>query len=72
MSARNAYRVPGRREGGPQGDRNDDRAHWGGPGRFGVRPEQVRNNDRLAAAASKDNTEKLGARLDLVVLMYCE
>ena len=72
MSARNAYRVPDRRGGGPQDGRNKGQVHRNGPGRFEVRFFEARKSDRLSAAAQRGNTGRLGARPDLVVLTYCE
>ena len=72
MSARNAYRVPGRRGGGPHGGRNNCQVRLYGPGRFGVRCFQARKNDLHNGAAQRGNTGKLGARPDPVVLTYCE
>ncbi len=72
MSARNAYRVPGRRGGGPQDGRNKGQVHRNVPGRFEVRLFQPQKNDREIAAAQRGNTGNLGARLDLVALTYCE
>ena len=69
MSAGNAYRVPSRRGGGPQGGRNNCQVR---PGRIEVRLSQARKNDRLSVAAQRGNTGKLGARPDPVVLTYCE
>ncbi len=62
MSPKNAYRVPGRRGGGPQD----------GPGRVEMRFFQARKSDQQIAAPQRGNTGKLGARPDLVVLTYCE
>ena len=72
MSARNAYRVPGRRGGGPQDGRNKGQVHRNGPGRFEVRFFEARESDRQIAATQRGNTGRLGARPDLVVLTYCE
>ncbi len=72
MSANNAYRVPGRRGGGPQGGRNKGQVHRNGPGRVEMRFFQARKSDQQIAAAQRDNTGKLGARPDPVVLTYCE
>jgi hypothetical protein len=72
MLARNAYRAPDRRGGGPHGGRNNCQVRRYGPGRFGVRRFQARKNDRHNGAAQKGNTGKLGARPDPVVLTYCE
>ena len=72
MSARNAYRVPGRRGGGPQDGRNKGHVHRNGPGRFEVRRFQARKSDQKIGATQRGNTGRLGARPDLVVLTYCE
>ncbi len=72
MSARNAYRVPGRIGGGPQDGRNKGQVHRNGPGRFEVRFFEARKSDRQIAATQRGNTGRLGARPDLVVLTYCE
>ncbi len=72
MSARNAYRVPDRRGGGPQGGRNKGQVHRNGPGRFEMRFFQARKSDQQIAATQRGNTGKLGARSDPVVLTYCE
>ena len=72
MSARNAYRVPGRRGGDPHGGRNSCQVRLYGPGRFGVRCFQARKNDLHNGAAERGNTGELGARPDPVVLTYCE
>ncbi len=62
MLARDAYRVPDLRGGGPQGGRNNGRAHRGGPGRVEVQLSQARKNDRQSVAAQTGNTGRLGAR----------
>ena len=72
MSARNAYRAPGRRGGGPQSGRNKGQVRRNRPGRIEVRLFQARKSDRKIAATQRGNTWRLGARPDLVVLTYCE
>ena len=72
MSARNAYRVPSRRGGGPQDGRKKGQVRRNGPGRIEVRRFQARKSDKQIAAAQRGNTGRLGARPDLVALTYCE